>query len=233
MKKPSESESWYENHYSKVNITTRDGSFVKNVFHGLLERRFKSNDKLRILEVGCNKGEHLAYVASDYSSYVMTDIREIRDSGNQLSDKVTFIQASVESLPFEDSFFDRVVSTCVFHHVENPEKGFGEVRRVLKDRGTFSLMLPNDPGLAYRVFRFLTSGMNAWKLGISKESRLAHAREHRNHYLSLMVMLKAVFQNDRVSAFYFPFGLPIYDLSLLSVFTIRIEKAGSNVLNQD
>ena len=233
MKKPNESDSWYENHYSKVNITTREGSFTKNLFHNLLERNFKSNEKFQILEVGCNEGEHLAYVVKDFDVYTMTDIRKIKNPANQLSDKVNFIQAGVENLPFEDSFFDRVISTCVFHHVEDPEKGFKEVRRVLKNGGIFSLMLPNDPGLAYRTFRHLTSGMNARKLGISEESRLAHAREHRNHYLSLMIILKSVFQNDQVSVLHFPFGLPIYDLSLLSVVTVTMEKVTSKAVNPD
>ena len=231
MNKPTESDSWYKDHYSKVNVSTREGSFAKKVFHKLLERKFKSNETFEILEVGCNEGDHLAYVVNDFEFYTMTDIRKINYLSNSSRENVEFIQASVESLPFEDSSFDRVISTCVFHHVEDPEKGFEEVRRVLKNRGVFSLMLPNDPGMAYRTIRYLTSGMNARKLGVFRESRLAHAREHRNHYLSLLIFVKSVFRKDDISIVYFPFRLPIYDLNLLSVINIEVSKGNSS--NQD
>lgn len=227
MIKPNESNSWYREHYSNVNVTTRKGSLPKKIFHELLEKKFKSNEAFEILEVGCNEGEHLEYVVNDFDFYTMTDIRKIDYQSDYNLRNVEFVQASVENLPFEDSSFDRVISTCVFHHVEDPEKGFEEIRRVLKNKGVFSLMLPNDPGLAYRTIRYLTSGMRARKLGVFRESRLAHAREHRNHYLSLLIFVKYVFREDVISINHFPFRLPIYDLNLLSVLNIEVSKSNS------
>jgi ubiquinone/menaquinone biosynthesis C-methylase UbiE len=182
---------------------------------------------MNVLEVGANQGEHLRYVVKDFSLYTMSDIRNVELS---ISDaRVKFQQANLESLPFGDSIFDRVICTCVFHHVTNPERGFEEIRRVLKDGGTFSLMLPNDPGLAYRTFRRLTSLIKAQKLGILSEARLAHSREHRNHYLSLKVILEWVFRTDQINYRHFPFHSSIYDLNLLTVCTITINKSDINV----
>jgi phosphatidylethanolamine/phosphatidyl-N-methylethanolamine N-methyltransferase len=217
-------DSWYEHYYSKINVSASKGSFITNLYHNLLEKRFKTNLDKKILEVGANQAEHLSYVVEDYSNYILTDLREV--IVEMPNSRVRFQQANLESLPFADSNFDRVIATCVFHHVNDPERGFEEIRRVLRDGGSFSLMLPNDPGLAYRVFRRATSLRKAQKLGILKEARLAHSREHRNHYLALKMMVEWVFKDDQISFKHFPFGLPIYDLNLLTICTIQVKKPG-------
>ena len=225
MSDSTSSEEWYENYYNKVNVAAADGSLVSNTFHKLLERKFRSNLDFDILEVGANREEHVKFVSNDFRRYVSTDIRESGGEARNRDRRIEFLQANVECLPFDDSSFDRVISTCVFHHVGNPEKGFEEVRRVLKDGGSFSLMLPNDPGLGYRTFRRFTSLRKAQKLGVLKMAKLAHEREHRNHYLSLLAMITWVFRADKISVLNFPFGVKVYDLHLLTVLTIKVKKS--------
>ena len=215
-------DAWYDNYYSVVNVSASQGSFLNRLYHLLLEKNFTSNSEMNLLEVGANQGEHLQYVVDDYSSYILSDIREVKITSS--NPKIKFQQANLESLPFDNATFDRVIATCVFHHVGSPEQGFEEVRRVLKDGGSFSLMLPNDPGLAYRAFRRLTSLRKSKKIGIYSVARLAHAREHRNHYLSLKTMLEWVFRGDQISYRYFPSGLRVYDINLLTVCTVTIIK---------
>ena len=70
-------DEWYKNNYNRINSTAVPNSLSNRILHKLIEKPFKSNANLRILEVGANKGEHLPYVTSDYSSYVMTDIRAL------------------------------------------------------------------------------------------------------------------------------------------------------------
>jgi len=224
MADSASTDEWYENYYSRVNISATNGSKVSNLYHKLLEKNFRSNKNYRILEVGANKEEHFNFVVDNFSLYVMTDIRESSNRNKIQDERVEFRQADVENLPFDDSTFDRVISTCVFHHVADPEKAFEEVRRVLVHGGFFSLMLPNDPGFAYRFFRGITSLRKAQKFGVLNMAKLAHAREHRNHYLSLLTILNWVFREDEISVRKFPFGLPIYGLNLLTVLTIKVVK---------
>ncbi len=49
---------------------------------------------------------------------------------------------NVESLTFEDGIFDICTSLEVFEHVENDDKGFAEVYRVLKPKGFFLFTVP-------------------------------------------------------------------------------------------
>ena len=53
---------------------------------------------------------------------------------------VRLVLASAELLPFPDSVFETVVATCVFCTVPDPERGFHEIRRVLKPEGNLRLL---------------------------------------------------------------------------------------------
>jgi SAM-dependent methyltransferase len=129
--------------------------------------------------------------------------------------------ADVESLPFADKSFDRVISTCLFHHLDNPIKGFEQLRRVTKDGGKVSILIPNDPGIVYRSLRRATTLQNAKKLGLYTEAEFIHAIEHRNHYLQLKTLLESQFKKDKIFSSSFPFKFSSYNLNALTVFHIH------------
>jgi ubiquinone/menaquinone biosynthesis C-methylase UbiE len=54
---------------------------------------------------------------------------------------VTFDEATADALPYPDAFFDRVVSSFVFHHLsrETKRRALGEALRVLKSGGEVHL----------------------------------------------------------------------------------------------
>jgi ubiquinone/menaquinone biosynthesis C-methylase UbiE len=131
-----------------------------------------------------------------------------------------FVQADLSKLPFEGNEFDRVISTCVFHHVDSPTVGLKEIRRVTKPGGTITIFMPNDPGLMYRTLRSATTLRRARSLGLLKVVSLVHALEHKNHYLSLKTICEWVFQNDHVEMKYFPFKFRNYNLNAFTVIKI-------------
>lgn len=218
---------WYMNNYNRINATAISGGIYSKILHNFLELPSRlSKEKaegISILEVGANIGEHIPYVKSTWSNYTATDIREpekfqleeIRKMG------ANFQIADVESLPFKDGLFDRVIATCVFHHLGNPENGFKEIRRVLKNQGSISLLLPNDPGIFYRVFWKLTTLRNAKKSGLAASARINHARQHRNHYLGLMILLKENFKEDKIRVIGLPFIFSSYTWNVLTVVYIK------------
>ncbi len=62
-----------------------------------------------------------------------------RERVRQAAVPISLTQASVESLPFADAFFDSVVVTLVFCSVGDPAQGMQEIKRVLKPQGTLFL----------------------------------------------------------------------------------------------
>jgi phosphatidylethanolamine/phosphatidyl-N-methylethanolamine N-methyltransferase len=212
--------AWYEGDYARINSSANPKSFAFKYLHKSLEERFKSNSGLRILEIGANIGEHVSFVSKDFESYTLTDIRQTKfsDQGNP---KLRFQIADAENLPFDEGIFDRVISTCVFHHLADPAKGLKELRRVVKVGGCISILLPNDPGIVYRLLRGLTTLRTAKKHGLYKEVQIVHALEHKNHYLSIRTLIEWIFLYDEVNLSYKPFRIASYNLNALTVINIK------------
>ena len=122
------------------------------------------------------------------------------------------MRADASSLPFCNSIFDRVVVTCLLHHVDQPEKVFEEINRVLKSGGSASIFLSCDPGVVVRILRFLTTARKSRSRGFEGYTLMA-AREHRNHVGSLLPMAKFVFRNRNMKVSYFPWRIPSWNLN--------------------
>jgi phosphatidylethanolamine/phosphatidyl-N-methylethanolamine N-methyltransferase len=222
---PDFQDNWYRNYYSRVNVTAIKGSFFGWVLHRSIEIGAGSNQNSHILEIGTNSGEHIKYVSDGWrieGSYTACDIRV--PSSDSLSyfhgQSVNFVEASIENLPFEDNTFDRIVLTCVLHHVNEIEKSLFEIRRVLKPGGFISILLPNDPGFAYRLSRALTTLPLAIYKGVFREVQLNHALEHKNNFLSLIRTIKYVFGKDEVKIMGWPFFVSSYSLNVFTTLKV-------------
>jgi ubiquinone/menaquinone biosynthesis C-methylase UbiE len=214
-------DDWYSTGYNQINASAMPDSYAFKKMHRLIEKKFPSNRDLDILEIGGNRGEHLSFVTPDFRSYTLTDIRKPIEFIFKTDSRVNFELANVENLHFPDQSFDRIIVTCVFHHLINPEHGFRELRRVVRRGGTISILLPNDPGITYRLLRGLTTMRNARRTGLLGEVQLIHALEHRNHYLSLRTIAEWVYQDLRIDATYFPFKLKSYNLNAVTILHIK------------
>jgi SAM-dependent methyltransferase len=211
---------WYESDYALINSSANPNSIAFKYLHKSLEKNFKSNAGLEILEIGANIGEHVSFVSENFESYTLSDIRQTKFL-NQGNPKIKFRIADVQDLPFEDCTFDRIISTCVFHHLNDPVRGLEEIRRVIRIGGYISILLPNDPGIMYRILRGLTTLRTARRQGILDKVQLVHALEHKNHYLSIRTLIKWVFENDEIKLNFKPFRIPSYNVNAITVITIK------------
>ena len=95
----------------------------------------------RILDVGTGPGylpfeiakraPSLTITGIDLSS-AMVRIARANAIKRGFSDRLRFLQANASDLPFEDGYFDLVVSTLSFHHWARPLDCLKELHRVLK-----------------------------------------------------------------------------------------------------
>ena len=98
----------------------------------------------KILDVGAGPGylpfeiakraPGLELVGIDLSSG-MVDLANNNAEKLGLSDRVKFKVANVGSLPFENEYFDAVISTLSLHHWLRPAEYIAEIHRVLKKNG--------------------------------------------------------------------------------------------------
>jgi ubiquinone/menaquinone biosynthesis C-methylase UbiE len=157
-----------------------DASYGKNVydvprlmrasaFQRWLERNRNNKYQLRILDIGCGKGQFLFDITealkqkqqASFARVVVVDL--IRAEGNLLG-KITptpeFFQQSVdgEKLPFADASFDFVSCNHVLEHVFETEKFLREIRRVLQPNGLAVISVPNCAAWMSRI-AFLFGGL--------------------------------------------------------------------------
>ena len=75
---------------------------------------------LRILEMGCSNGQDALRFLSDASRYALWGVDILPQEIQQ--DNFVFTQGDVETLPFDDNFFDLVISIGLLEHIEPMEK---------------------------------------------------------------------------------------------------------------
>ncbi len=111
--------------------------------------------KGRILEDGCGVGEYLAHLQPLAQQAVGLDF-EFEHAQAARSKASEVICSACEQLPFEDNYFDVVLSHEVLEHVDDDRQAIREVLRVLKPGGRLILFVPN------RAYPFETHGIY-WK----------------------------------------------------------------------
>ena len=122
----------------------------------LLHYDSKWKENSLILEAGCGVGAQTKTVApkNKNSKFISIDIS--LESVNQASklanslgiNNVVFKQADIFDLPFEDEYFDHIFVCFVFEHLPNPIEALNNLKRVLKPKGTITL-IEGDHGSAY------------------------------------------------------------------------------------
>jgi ubiquinone/menaquinone biosynthesis C-methylase UbiE len=120
-------------------------SFGKTYGRKLTEAGFA---RARILDAGCGSGATNVTLAEQLpeSELVGIDLsdplleiagRTAEEMG--LGPRVSFRKADVSDLPFPDNSFDVLLNVNVVHLVENPDRMFAEMERVLKPTGALFL----------------------------------------------------------------------------------------------
>lgn len=128
----------------------------------------------RVLDIGCGPGRLVlatcervgesgeAYGIDPSAEMVALAKRKAAKAG--LSAR--FIQAAAEELPFDDGYFDVVISSLVIHHLTGDDlkrRAFGEIRRVLKNGGRLLIVdftVPESGPLRH-MSKHLGAHMNA------------------------------------------------------------------------
>lgn len=98
------------------------------------------------LDVGTGKGRFAIPLARQVAKMTTVDI----NAGEQhcarleaihavVADRIVFVLADARALPWRAATFDVVTSWNVFHHLDDPERVFGEMLRVLKPGGKLVL----------------------------------------------------------------------------------------------
>lgn len=139
-----------EQYKTSANLESRIGlherfSTNKYDWHRWVFDHFEAPDNARILEIGCGTGK--LWLANQDRipqswSLTLTDssegmIERTRQSLKDLQIHPHTAVADASSLPFTNATFDAVVANHVMYHVDDKDRAFVEVVRVLRPGGRF------------------------------------------------------------------------------------------------
>jgi len=95
----------------------------------------------RVLDIGCGHADFLKNVyARTPNTYGIEPDANALEKNEIIKNKFV---GSADKLPFEDGYFDLVVSAWVLEHLKNPILNFKEIHRVLKPGGKVIFLTPN------------------------------------------------------------------------------------------
>jgi len=111
-----------------------------HIYRDLIDRG--TYNYTRILDIGCGHGDFLApvYARTPHTYGIDPDATAL-EQNKIIRHKVV---GTVESLPFEENFFDLIVLAWVLEHLEHPTKAFQEIYRTLKPGGNVIFLTPNS-----------------------------------------------------------------------------------------
>ncbi len=223
-----ELERYYSTQYHSSIYDNAPVGFFLGKSHQFSEKTFgKSVFFSKVLEVGAGSGEHLKHVQHGYNEYWQTDLRiemieEQKKNFKKLNPKnqgkILIAQENAVKLSFPNDTFDRLIAAHILVHLIHPEEILKEWTRVLKPGGTLTLLLPCDPGMSWRLGRYLVSRPHLIKKGIPYD--YLQALDHVNPINNLISIVRHYFP-ERMEKWY-PFSIPSIDLNLFFVAHIKI-----------
>lgn len=188
--------------------------------HQVCEKAFGPDTSFsQVLEVGAGSGYHIRSVRHRFDRYVMTDLNPdylrhiVANVASKMPGKVEVDAQDATKLTYADNSFDRVIATHVLEHLPNPHDVLIEWARVLKPGGVLSIVLPCDPGIAWRVGRHMGPRADAEKQNIAYDYWMA--REHVNAIGNLQTFIRHTFPKRK--EIWSPLPVPLFDVNLFFV----------------
>lgn len=109
----------------------------------------------RILEIGCDTG-WLVRKLMGYSENVVGI--DVNDEGLKIANMRNLFCMDIANTGFRDNSFDKIICLHAIEHVQEIDKAFEEMSRVLKPAGNILLMYP------FEIVRGISAMGSAWAL---------------------------------------------------------------------
>lgn len=138
--------------------------------HAQLLKLF-GNDRFRLLDVGCGKGDFLRYIAAKSPKAELFGI----DLAYNWHPRIHFIQADFLEEMIETKF-DVIYSLAVIEHVDNPTLFVQRLKACLRPGAVLFISTVNNNSLLYRIARLLN------KVGIHTAHDRLYSSHHLQHY---------------------------------------------------
>ena len=198
----------------------------------LLEHSLPANSRVR-LRIGLGENRSLFPLQLAPSVLDVTGRRIPLSSGEAVERLADLLLAHRppfgRTLVYADDSVDRLICTCVLHHLAEPDAALSEWFRVVRPGGVVTIYLPYDPGMAYRWVRWFTTHRAQRRLerqGELDDHLYMWAREHRNHVLGLKQLIRHHAAGHDVQAHRWPLPALSWNFNLYEIQHITVQLRG-------
>lgn len=193
--------------------------------HSIIEKPLENRrDLRRVLEIGTGSGVHFSFVKHEFDSYEMSDnspfFLSMLQSKFGTKSEVRIIDVDARHPDLPDNSYDRIIACHVLEHLPEPQDALRKWWSLVRDGGVISLILPCDPGLAWRLGRNFGPRAAVTKRGLPYDYIMA--REHINSITNLRALIKFYFSD--ISEYWRPFYFPSVDANLIYGVNVRVRK---------
>lgn len=159
-------------------------------------------DGLRVVDMGCGHGnfDHAILnagarevVGVDYGEESIRYADEARVRLEVPESRLRFVHATVYDVPEADGSFDAAVQNGVFHHLDDEDRAYREMHRLLKPGGTAWIYTEGDGSIARDLFHVSVQILADVPAALVRE-HLAHLGFSINKRYHLGDGLKAVYR---------------------------------------
>lgn len=147
--------SWYDN-YLGGEDTYQSKVIAPNLLRMLSVKKGES-----VLDLACGQGYFSRLVKDQGAGVTGVDLSEklIKIAKEKNSD-IDFVVASAEDTKLKKDFFDKVFTVLAFENIKNIDETVGEIKRVLKNNGSFTLVMLHP---AFRIPQYADWGFDQKK----------------------------------------------------------------------
>jgi SAM-dependent methyltransferase len=125
-----------------------------------LERYVPADKKLRVLDVGCARGDYLAHLKRLGFTEIMGMEPSHEAVSNRCDDSIPMVCSSFEDFTTA-CLFDVITLNQVFEHFPNPLESLSKLRELLGKNGLLVMSFPNHFSLARALFGEFWPGYDA------------------------------------------------------------------------